>query len=246
MKVLCVFGTRPEAIKMLPLVKVMERDPYFEVTVLNTGQHKEMLDQVLALFAYEPKYKLEIMNKTSSVEDVVSTALGEISHILKKELPDLVLVHGDTATTLAASLATFFQKVTLGHVEAGLRTMNLNSPWPEEGNRQIVSRIANLHFAPTSTNKDNLILEGFDEQDIYVVGNTVIDALHTIVNRKETEELFYEFFRNNHPNIKLKNKIILVTGHRRENFGHGIEQICFALKVLLCETQVWKSFIRFI
>ena len=141
MKVLCVFGTRPEAIKMLPLVKVMERDP-FEV-LLNTGQHKEMLDQVLALFAYEPKYKLEIMNKTSSVEDVVSTALGEISHILKKELPDLVLVHGDTATTLAASLATFFQKVTLGHVEAGLRTRNLNSPWPEEGNRQIVSRIAN-------------------------------------------------------------------------------------------------------
>lgn len=235
-KILLVFGTRPEAIKMAPLVKEFQKDTInFDIKVCVTAQHREMLDQVLDLFKIRPDFDLDIMEAGQNLYVITQNILHEIENVLETFKPDLVLVHGDTTTTFSTALAAFYQKIDLGHVEAGLRTHNLSSPWPEEGNRRLTSVLTKLHFSPTKLSMKNLIAEGVDESIVSVTGNTVIDALNLILARIERD-------------AKLKNKIksriiesgfsdfnskfILVTGHRRENFGHGFMEICAALKTL--------------
>lgn len=222
-KVMLVFGTRPEAIKMAPLVKTFESDPtHFETVVCVTGQHREMLDQVLHIFHIVPQYDLNIMKAGQDLYDVTSRVLLEMRSVLDTEKPDVVLVHGDTTTSMAAALAAFYQQIPVGHVEAGLRTHNIYSPWPEEMNRQLTARIATWHFTPTSLGKRNLMKEGVDEDKIFITGNTVIDALHLIVEQ-----------RNIRTDMASDGKrMVLVTGHRRENFGEGFRQVCRAIKDL--------------
>ena len=235
-KILIVFGTRPEAIKMAPLVKEFQKNKdHFETKVCVTAQHREMLDQVLDLFQITPDYDLNIMKPGQDLYDVTSNILLKIKPVLEGFNPDVVLVHGDTATTFATSLAAYYQKIKIGHVEAGLRTGNLYSPWPEEGNRRLTGVLTDYHFSPTETSKQNLLNEGVDESRIIVTGNTVIDALQLVVNK---------IYSNEHLRSKIKktiiqsgfkeldSKFILVTGHRRENFGQGFLNICEALKVL--------------
>jgi len=235
-KVLIVFGTRPEAIKMAPLVKEFQKNQdYFETKICVTAQHREMLDQVLDLFQITPDYDLNIMKSKQGLDDITSSILLGLKPILEEYKPDLVLVHGDTATTFAASLAAYYQKIKIGHVEAGLRTGNMYSPWPEEGNRRLVAVLADYHFAPTETSKSNLLNENINESKIVVTGNTVIDALQLIVQRIDTEEglklkLVNAIIESGFSN--LNSKFILVTGHRRENFGQGFLNICNALKDL--------------
>jgi len=235
-KILIVFGTRPEAIKMAPLVKEFKKDTLnFETKVCVTAQHREMLDQVLNLFQITPDYDLDIMKPSQDLYDVTSSILLKIKPVLEGFSPDVVLVHGDTATTFATSLAAYYQKIKIGHIEAGLRTGNLYSPWPEEGNRRLTGVLANYHFSPTSTSKNNLLNEGVNESTVFVTGNTVIDALQLVVNRikndgglrlKIESTIFQSGFQ------ELNSKFVLVTGHRRENFGQGFLNICEALKVL--------------
>ena len=229
MKCCIVFGTRPEAIKMAPLVDQLRNDPAFSLTTIVTGQHREMLDQVLEIFAITPDIDLDIMTSARSLESVVSSILNELTRVFSEQKPDLVLVHGDTATTLAASLAAYFNKIKIAHVEAGLRTHNLLSPWPEEGNRKLVGALADLHFAPTIASRENLLNEGVPGEKIFVVGNTVIDALLKIVERVKIRDKLRPFFSENYPDINLEKRLILVTGHRRENFGDGLQNICDAL-----------------
>lgn len=238
-KVLCVFGTRPEAIKMAPLVKEFEKNKdKFQFYVCVTGQHREMLDQVLGLFQIKPDYDLNIMKQGQDLYDVTSRILLGLRDVLSEIKPDLVLVHGDTATSTAAALASFYQQIPVGHIEAGLRTHNIYSPWPEEMNRQISTRIASMHFAPTSLSKKNLLLENISEEKITVTGNTVIDALHLVVemidNDDTLESEVIKSIRNKGYDLeRLKSrKLVLTTGHRRENFGEGFENICNALKTL--------------
>lgn len=228
-KTLCVFGTRPEAIKMAPLALALEADERFDAKVCVTGQHREMLDQVLSLFSIRPEFDLDIMRPGQDLTDVTTAILNGMKGVFSEFRPDVVLVHGDTATTLAVSLAAYYQKITIAHVEAGLRTGNLYSPWPEEGNRKLTAALANLHFTPTETSRANLLREGVDPLTITVTGNTVIDALLNVVKRLDSDiELSsrasapFEF-------LDLGRKIILVTGHRRESFGAGFERICQAL-----------------
>lgn len=237
MKVLSVFGTRPEAIKMAPLVKALEKDEFFESKIAVTAQHREMLDQVLELFEIIPDYDLDLMKVGQDLYDVTSGVLLGLRDILKDFQPDIVLVHGDTATTFATSLAAFYQKIPVGHVEAGLRTHNLYSPWPEEANRVLTGRIAKWHFAPTIRNEQSLLSEGVDTKNIIVTGNTVIDALQYVVDKiaccKDLEErIFLELQKSGLPLNTLEKRFILVTGHRRENFGDGFENICVALGYL--------------
>ena len=233
-KVLSIFGTRPEAIKMAPVVLALERSQKLASSVCVTAQHREMLDQVLDLFHIKPKYDLNLMRTGQDLTDLTSRILLELREVFKKEKPDLILVHGDTTTSFAASLAAFYAGVPVGHVEAGLRTNNLKSPFPEEANRQLTGRLASLHFAPTKTAEQNLIRETIPEELIQVTGNTVIDALFLVKDklgekRHSNKELFGEKLGTI---ADSELQILLVTGHRRENFGAGFLNICKAIKKL--------------
>ena len=234
-KVLLIFGTRPEAIKMAPLVKAFSRDQFFESKVCVTAQHREMLDQVLDIFEITPEYDLNIMKAAQDLYDVTSNVLLGLRDVLKDFSPDIVLVHGDTTTTLAASIAAFYQKIAVGHVEAGLRTGDIYSPWPEEANRQLTSQITTYHFAPTQTSAENLFRENTQREKVLVTGNTVIDALFLALEKIDASaELKVKVLMQieKHYKVKKDKKIILITGHRRENFGQGFVDICEALKTL--------------
>lgn len=222
-KVMSIFGTRPEAIKMAPLVKELEKRNNIESKVCVTAQHREMLDQVLELFDIKPDYDLNIMKEKQSLSGITTKVLMNLEEVFEKENPNIVLVHGDTTTTFAASLAAFYKQISVGHVEAGLRTNNKYFPFPEEMNRKLTGAIADLHFAPTQMAKDNLLREGINEERIVVTGNTVIDAM------KYTVKDNYIFDNNELNNIDYTKKIIMVTAHRRENWGEGIENICQSL-----------------
>lgn len=232
LKVLSVFGTRPEAIKMAPLVRSLTLNSKIQSAVCVTAQHRQMLDQVLELFEIVPEYDLNLMRSGQSLTDVTTSILLNLKPILQSYCPDLVLVHGDTATTFAASLASYYEKIDVGHIEAGLRTGNIYSPWPEELNRKLTGSIARLHFAPTQQAKNNLLSEGASEQDIFITGNTVIDSLMAVNYKIVHDAKFKKGLRQYFPNIDFGKKIILVTGHRRENFGQGFENICNAIKLL--------------
>ncbi|MFJ7787930.1 MULTISPECIES: non-hydrolyzing UDP-N-acetylglucosamine 2-epimerase [unclassified Pseudomonas] len=228
LKTLTVFGTRPEAIKMAPLALNLAQDDRFESRVCVTGQHRQMLDQVLELFEITPDYDLNIMKPGQDLTDVTTAILQGLKPVLAEFKPDVVLVHGDTATTLATSLAAYYQQIPIAHVEAGLRTGNLYSPWPEEGNRRLTGALAALHFAPTSTSQDNLLREGIDAATIHTTGNTVIDALLEVVRKLESPALKSQF-EEQFSFLNPERRMVLVTGHRRENFGGGFERICQAL-----------------
>ena len=237
MKVLSVFGTRPEAIKMAPLVKALAEDSFFDARVCVTAQHREMLDQVLELFEIIPDYDLNLMKAGQDLYDITSGVLLGLRDVLKEFQPDMVLVHGDTATTFAATMAAFYQQVPVGHVEAGLRTGNMYSPWPEEANRVLTGRLAAVHFAPTERNQNALLHEQIAADRIAVTGNTVIDALQWVVEKiDQSSELKVKVHaaltKAGLNTDVLSNKYVLVTGHRRENFGKGFENICKALSVL--------------
>ncbi|MBU1667000.1 UDP-N-acetylglucosamine 2-epimerase (non-hydrolyzing) [bacterium] len=234
-KVLLVFGTRPEAIKMAPLVKAFEKENDIISKVCVTAQHREMLDQVLDIFDITPDYDLNIMKAGQDLYDITANVLLGMKNVLSDFQPDVVLVHGDTTTTSATSLAAFYQKIKVGHVEAGLRTHNIYSPWPEEANRQITGVLSNYHFAPTVTSKENLLRENKQDIDIIVTGNTVIDALFLALAKiEENETLKNKIIStiNSQYQMNKDKKLILVTGHRRENFGQGFINICEALKTL--------------
>lgn len=228
-KIVIFVGTRPEAIKMLPLYLELKKNNN-KVFLCNTGQHGQMINQVLNFFKITPDFNLEVMKPAQSLTQLTSLIMNKASELLKSIHPDLILVHGDTATSTAASLAAFFNKIDVAHIEAGLRTHNIYSPWPEEINRQINSRIAKYHFAPTELSKLNLIKENINPNSIFVVGNTVIDSL--LYTLKELNEKKYEPIRSKYNSLKINNKIILVTGHRRENFDGGLERICDAVKMI--------------
>lgn len=239
-KVLIVFGTRPEAIKMAPLVtKFREYQDTFKTSVCVTGQHREMLDQVLRLFEIIPDFDLNIMKDGQDLYDITSTVLIKMRDVLQEVKPDIVLVHGDTTTSMAVSLASFYQKIPVAHIEAGLRTNDIYSPWPEEVNRQLTGRIAQYHFAPTALSRQNLLNENVLDENIVITGNTVIDALQWVVKKIENDRklsvkigetltgLGYDYLRLNE-----EKRLVLITGHRRENFGEGFINICKALKKL--------------
>ena len=236
-----VFGTRPEAIKMAPLVKEFQKHPdKFETIVCVTGQHREMLDQVLRIFGITPNFDLNIMKQGQDLYDVTARVLTGMRDVLKEVYPDLVLVHGDTTTSTSAALAAFYQQIPVGHVEAGLRTHNIYSPWPEEMNRQLTGRIATYHFAPTPLSKQNLLAEGVEEKQILVTGNTVIDALYMVVDKIKNDkvldaELEATLSRAGYDINRLNEgrRLVLITGHRRENFGEGFIHICTAIRDLV-------------
>ncbi len=248
-KIMLVFGTRPEAIKVAPLVKEFQKYPdTFETMVCVTGQHREMLDQVLRLFEITPDYDLNIMKQGQDLYDVTSRVIIGMRDVLKEAQPDVVFVHGDTTTSMAAALATFYQQIPVAHIEAGLRTHNIYSPWPEEMNRQITGRIATYNFAPTPLSKKNLLAEGINENSITVTGNTVIDALYMVIDKIKsddhlTKQLNDTLLKNGLPDRMIRSfvnsnldtdtrKLVLITGHRRENFGEGFINICKAIKTL--------------
>jgi UDP-N-acetylglucosamine 2-epimerase (non-hydrolysing) len=228
-KVLTVFGTRPEAIKMAPLVQALSQDPAFESRLCVTAQHREMLDQVLRLFKLEPDYDLNIMRPEQGLTEITCRILEGMKTVLLDFRPDIVLVHGDTTTTLAASLAAFYQQIPVGHVEAGLRTGDLASPWPEEGNRKLTGHLARLHFTPTSQSRQNLLQENLPDARIIVTGNTVIDALLWVRDRVLDDSNLNAQLAARYPFLDPDKKLVLVTGHRRESFGGGFERICSAL-----------------
>ncbi len=228
LKVMTIFGTRPEAIKMAPIIKEIENRDGMDLVIVVTGQHREMLDQVLELFTINPDYDLDIMDKRQSLTEITVRIMNKLDPILSKERPDLVLVHGDTSTTLVGALVSFYHQIRLGHIEAGLRSYDKYAPYPEEMNRQLVSVLADIHFAPTEKAKDNLVEDNISKDKIYVTGNTVIDALF------EVREDNYQF---KHPVLKRidfeKRKIILLTVHRRENLGQPLSRICLAVEKLV-------------
>ena len=235
-RIMLVFGTRPEAIKMAPLVKTFQQHPdSFETVVCVTGQHREMLDQVLQLFDIKPQFDLNIMKLGQDLYDITARVLLGMRDVLKEAQPDVVLVHGDTTTSTAAALAAFYQQIPVGHVEAGLRTYNMYSPWPEEMNRQITSRIATYNFAPTSLSERNLKDEKAQGQ-IFVTGNTVIDALHMVVDKLKTDSKLaakqQEILRCSGYDVNRQRRLVLITGHRRENFGEGFIHMLTAIKDL--------------
>jgi UDP-N-acetylglucosamine 2-epimerase (non-hydrolysing) len=224
-KVLSIFGTRPEAIKMAPLVKALKADGRFDSYVCVTAQHRDMLDQVLKIFDIQPDFDLDIMKDRQTLTDITINALLGLGKVIRKLQPDIVLVHGDTSTTFVGSLAAFYNKVKIGHVEAGLRTFNKYSPYPEEMNRKLTGAMADVHFSPTGTSQANLLREGVLEESIFITGNTAIDALKTTVNRE------FEFYTEELKKLDFDNKrIIMVTAHRRENLGRPLENICRVLK----------------
>ena len=232
-KILIVFGTRPEAIKMAPLVKAFKNNNNFDTRVCVTAQHRQMLDQVLEIFEIVPEYDLNIMKAGQDLYDITANVLVGIRDVLTDFEPDVVFVHGDTSTTFSTSLAAYYAKVKVGHIEAGLRTYDIYSPWPEEGNRQLTGILANYHFAPTAQSQENLLKEGKDKNNIFVTGNTVIDALmyvvHRIDNQPELKQKIRAKISAQYP-LETQRKVILVTGHRRENFGQGFINICEGLK----------------
>ena len=238
--IMLVFGTRPEAIKMAPLVKEFQKYPeQFKTVVCVTGQHREMLDQVLSIFDIKPDFDLNIMKQGQDLYDVTARVLVGMRDVLKEAQPDVVLVHGDTTTSTAAAMAAFYQQIPVGHVEAGLRTHNIYSPWPEEMNRQITGRIATYNFAPTALSRENLLKEGVDDKAIIVTGNTVIDALYWVVEKIKNNthlnaELSAILYNAGYDVSRLANgkKLVLITGHRRENFGDGFINMCTAIKDL--------------
>lgn len=229
MKILTIFGTRPEAIKMAPVVKALAEKKGIDAKVCVTAQHRQMLDQVLNLFDIKPDFDLDLMRPGQDLTDITSNVLLGLKKIFKKWKPDIILVHGDTTTTLAACLAAYYEKITVGHIEAGLRTGNIYSPWPEEMNRRIAGAISNIHFAPTEIAKNNLIQEGVDQKNIHVTGNTVIDALLKTVQKLRTVSSIKLKMQQHFSFIDHSKNLILVTGHRRENFGIGFENICSAI-----------------
>jgi UDP-N-acetylglucosamine 2-epimerase (non-hydrolysing) len=239
-RVMLVFGTRPEAIKVAPLVKAFQQQAeQFETIVCVTGQHREMLDQVLRLFEIVPNYDLNIMKPGQDLYDITARVLTGLRDVYKEAKPDLVFVHGDTTTSMAAALAAFYQQIPVAHIEAGLRTYNIYSPWPEEMNRQITSRIATYNLAPTPLSKQNLLKEGIQEESITVTGNTVIDALYLVVNKIKQDaslagELQQQLKTAGYDTQQLNGgkKLVLITGHRRENFGEGFINMCNAIKTL--------------
>lgn len=239
-RIMLVFGTRPEAIKMAPLVKEFEKHPdEFDTIVCVTGQHREMLDQVLKIFDIKPNYDLNIMKQGQDLYDVTCRVLTGMRDVLKEVKPDVVLVHGDTTTSTASALAAFYQQIPVGHVEAGLRTRNIYSPWPEEMNRQITGRIATYNFSPTQLSRQNLLEERVDDEKITVTGNTVIDALYWVVEKiKNDKDLSIELqdillkAGYNTNRLNTGRRLVLITGHRRENFGDGFIHICNAIKTL--------------
>lgn len=238
--IMLVFGTRPEAIKMCPLVKRLQQEPdSFKAIVCVTGQHREMLDQVLNIFNIRPDFDLNIMKQRQDLYDITSRVLTGMKEVLQQVKPDVVLVHGDTTTSTAAALAAFYQQIPVGHVEAGLRTHNIYSPWPEEMNRQLTGRIASYHFSPTPLSRENLLKENVSEDKIIVTGNTVIDALHMVVDRLKTDTTLANeqraiLLQSGYDTSRLVHgrRLILITGHRRENFGDGFIQMCTAIKDL--------------
>jgi UDP-N-acetylglucosamine 2-epimerase (non-hydrolysing) len=224
-----VFGTRPEAIKMMPVISALQGTPGIRARVVVTAQHRQMLDQVLELFSVVPDVDLDLMAPGQRLPDLFSRILLGMSEVLSNDPPDLVLVHGDTSTTFATALAAFYAKIPVGHVEAGLRTGNMHAPWPEEANRRLAAPLASLHFAPTLQAMDNLIAEGIATADIHVTGNTVIDALLTVTARIEHQPELASSLAMRFPFLDRSKRLLLVTGHRRENFGIGFEHICHAL-----------------
>ena len=230
MKVLLVFGTRPEAIKMAPLVKKMQQDPRFEARVCVTGQHRQMLDQVLQLFEIVPEYDLDIMEPGQDLHQVTSRILLGLRNVLDDFVPDRVFVHGDTTTTLATTLAAYYRQIPVAHIEAGLRTGNLYSPWPEEANRKLTGAIAKYHFAPTALSRQNLMDEAIKPSQVFVTGNTVIDALLDVVRKIESDQVLASELQAQFPFLDPSKKLVLVTGHRRESFGTGFENICHAIR----------------
>lgn len=229
-KVLLVFGTRPEAIKMAPLALQLKQQPdCFETKVCVTGQHRQMLDQVLKLFNLSPDFDLNLMKPGQTLSDITAGVLKGLEQVFAEWTPDVVLVHGDTATTFAASLAAYYHKIAVGHVEAGLRTGDIYSPWPEEANRKLTGALTTYHFAPTQSSYNNLIKENIDPVSITITGNTVIDALLTVKSKVETDQEIINQFEQQFDFLDSAKKMILVTGHRRENFGQGFLNICTAL-----------------
>ncbi|PUE49071.1 UDP-N-acetylglucosamine 2-epimerase (non-hydrolyzing) [Limnohabitans sp. 2KL-1] len=230
MKLLIVFGTRPEAIKMAPLVKALQQSPSLQVKVCVTAQHRQMLDQVLQLFEIEPDYDLDLMRPGQTLTQLSCNILQGMDGVLADYQPKWVLVHGDTSTTMATSLAAYYRQTGVAHIEAGLRTHKLYSPWPEEGNRQITGRLTALHFAPTEESRQNLLKENVQPADIHVTGNTVIDALLSVSQRIDTDTALNGELAARFPFLDADKRLVLVTGHRRENFGAGFEAMCQALK----------------
>jgi len=230
--ILTIFGTRPEAIKMAPVIKGIEQSSKLTSVVCVTAQQRQMLDQVLTLFEITPDYDLNLMTKNQALTALTARVITGLEDVLLQVKPDLVLVHGDTTTTMAASLAAFYQKIPVGHVEAGLRTHNIYSPWPEEINRQMTSRIATLNFAPTELSQQNLLDEKINESSIIVTGNTVIDALLSVVDKIHQDEALAQTLDSQIPELTQTSRLLLVTGHRRENFGEGFANICRALAEL--------------
>ncbi|MBR9879734.1 MAG: UDP-N-acetylglucosamine 2-epimerase (non-hydrolyzing) [Gammaproteobacteria bacterium] len=229
-KTLCVFGTRPEAIKMAPLALALAGDPRFDAQVCVTGQHREMLDQVLELFGIIPEHDLAIMKPGQDLTDVTAAILHGMKPVLAAVQPDIVLVHGDTATTFAAALSAYYQHIPVGHVEAGLRTGDLYSPWPEEANRKLTGVLADWHFAPTIRSRQNLIDEGASPARVHVTGNTVVDALFEVIAKLEKSTYLQSRFSKKFNFLDDEKRVVLVTGHRRESFGGGFERICKALR----------------
>jgi len=229
-KVLIVFGTRPEAIKMAPLVKALEAESGIDSRVCVTAQHREMLDQVLGLFEIKPEYDLNIMKPGQDLYDVTTRILLGIRDVLQSFQPDIVLVHGDTSTTFAAALAAFYERIPVGHVEAGLRTGDILSPWPEEANRKLTGVLAKWHFSPTELSRNNLLKENITPAAIHVTGNTVIDALQWVASKIEQNTALSKELADRFPFLDKNKRLILITGHRRESFGGGFERICKALR----------------
>ena len=234
-KTLCVFGTRPEAIKMAPLARLLSEDERFDAAVCVTAQHREMLDQVLQLFAIVPEYDLDLMRPGQDLTALTAAILTEMKPVLEKHQPDVILVHGDTATTFAATLAAYYQRIPTAHVEAGLRTGNLYSPWPEEANRRLTGSLAEWHFAPTVKSRDNLLAETVAENAVVVTGNTVIDALLQVSAGLEGESSSALELAAQFEFLRPDGRMVLITGHRRENFGGGFERICSAIAQLAAE-----------
>lgn len=228
-RILTVFGTRPEAIKMAPLVHTLASDERFEAKVCVTAQHREMLDQVLELFEITPDFDLNLMKPGQDLTDITCGILQGLKPILTEFKPDYILVHGDTATTLSTTLASYYQQIKVGHVEAGLRTGNINSPWPEEGNRKLTGAITDLHFAPTEYSKNNLLAENVNEDKIIITGNTVIDALLDVIEKLKTKEELKTKLEAQFSFLDANKRLVLITGHRRESFGGGFERICEAI-----------------
>lgn len=228
-KVLTIFGTRPEAIKMAPVVHALGSHPAFESKVCVTAQHREMLDQVLSLFDIKPDFDLDLMRQGQDLTDITNGVLVGLRKLFTQYRPDRVLVHGDTSTTLAASLAAFYHKIPVGHVEAGLRTGNLFAPWPEEANRKVAGVFADMHFAPTESSRLNLLKENVADSQIYITGNTVIDALLSVARKIDEDSAIRDACAERFPFLDMKKRLILVTGHRRENFGDGFQRICCGL-----------------